>query len=106
MMPKGPRSSERGEGGEPTDSWWATLAQRLLHRIQVEVIEVLQQSKRPMSARDLSGAIEGAEPAYLAQHHLPRLRKIGAVEYAGGAASPNPVDIPYRLVRELSDDGR
>lgn len=82
------------------------MARRLLHRIQVEVIEAMQVSDGPMSAHDLSGAIKGAEPAYLAQHHLPRLRKIGAVTYAGGQASRNSVDTPYRLVWDLNDAKR
>lgn len=86
------------------DSWWAVLARRLLHRIQVEIIEALQLSEKSMSARELSLAIDGVEAAYLAQHHLPRLRRIGAVAYAGGQPSPNPVDVHYRLVQKLSDD--
>jgi hypothetical protein len=89
-----------------SDSWWAALARRLLHRTQVEIIEAMRQSDRPMSARDLSGIIQGATPGHLVHHHLPRLRKLGAVEYAGDRASRNPVDAPYRLVRELGDDGR
>jgi DNA-binding transcriptional ArsR family regulator len=91
---------------ELSDSWWAALARRLLHRTQVEIIEALRQSDGPMSARDLSGVIEGTEPGYLAQHHLRRLRKLGAIEYAGDQASRNPVDAPYRLVWELGNDGR
>lgn len=81
-----------------TDSWWAALAHRLLHRTQVEIIEALQQSDGPMSARDLSDVIQGVEPGHFVQHHLRRLRKLGAIEYAGDQASRNPMDVPYRLV--------
>lgn len=86
------------------DAWWATVARRLLHRIQVEVIEAMQRTEGPMSARDLAKVIAGVEPGTLAQHHLRRLRTLGVVEYAGGQVPRNSIDTPYRLVRNLSDD--
>lgn len=106
MTPEDPSSSEEDERSGPADSWWAVLARRLLHRVQVEAIEAMQQSKEPMSARELSDIIEGTRPGYLAQHHLRRLRKLGAIEHAGRQASRSSVDTPYRLVWELNDAGR
>lgn len=91
---------------ELDDSWWAALARRLLHRIQVEVIEAMQAVDGPMSARDLAKVIADVEPDTLANHHLRRLRKLGAIAAAGGEVSRNPLDTSYRLVRELSDAGR
>jgi len=87
------------------NSWWAVLARRLLHRIQVETIETMQRADKPMSARDLAKVIGGVEPNTLANHHLRRLRALGVVEYAGGRAPRNPIEAPYQLVRKLSDDG-
>jgi hypothetical protein len=87
------------------DAWWAALARRLLHRLQVAIIDAMGRTEGPMSARDLAKVIAGVEPGALANHHLRRLRALGVVEYAGGQVPRNPLDTPYRLVRELSDDG-
>jgi predicted ArsR family transcriptional regulator len=88
------------------DAWWAAVARRVLHRIQVEVIEAMQQTEEPMSARDLAKVVTSVEPGTLARHHLRRLRALGVVEYAGGQAPRSSIDAPYRLARKLSDDGR
>jgi len=87
------------------DSWWAAVARRLLHRVQVEVIEAMQRTEGPMTARDLAKVIAGVEPGALANHHLRRLRVLGVAEHAGGHAPRNSIDVPYRLVRELSNHG-
>jgi len=98
----------RGSGGSKqiTDAWWASLARRVLHRVQVEIIEALRQSDRPLSARDLAEILEGTAPGHLAHHHLPRLRRVGAIASAQG---PMPCDvtlIPYRLALEMGEDER
>lgn len=86
-------------------SWWAALARRLLHRVQAEALDILWQSDKPLSARNLSQVIDGAEPAALAHHHLRRLHKLGVITPVGGEACRSPLDTPYRLVWDLSDDG-
>jgi DNA-binding transcriptional ArsR family regulator len=91
--------------GELDDSWWAAVARRLLHPIQVEIIEAMQRVEGPMSARALAKVIADVEPGTLANHHLRRLRKLGVISSAAGEVSRNPLDTPYRLVRELSNDG-
>lgn len=78
----------RGHPDELDDAWWATVARRLLHRVQVEVIDSMQATEGPMSARDLAKVIAGVEPGTLARHHLRRLRVLGVVEYAGGQTPP------------------
>jgi hypothetical protein len=106
MGSTGTNGSNADERKGLTDSWWAALARRLLHRVQVEAIDAMQETEEPMSARDLAKVIVGVEPGALAHHHLRRLRVLGVVEYAGGRTPPrDPIDIPYRLVRKLSDDG-
>jgi DNA-binding HxlR family transcriptional regulator len=105
MASTSPSNSNADEREELADSWWAAVARRLLHRIQVEVIEAMQRTEGPISARELAKVIAGVEPSTLANHHLRRLRALGAIEYAGGQVPRNPLDTPYRLVRELSDDG-
>jgi predicted MarR family transcription regulator len=88
------------------DAWWASLARRVLHRVQVEVIEALNRSDRPLSAVDLAEVVEGVAPGHLAQHHLRRLRKLGAIACAKGPMPRNVTEIPYELALELSDDAR
>jgi len=88
------------------DAWWAAVTRRLLHRLQIEIIEAMQRTEGPMSAGDLAKVIVGVEPGSLAHHHLRRLRMLGVVEYAGGQAPQSSIEAPYRLVRKLSDDGR
>jgi len=105
MASTNPSNSNADEREVLADSWWAAVARRLLHRIQVEIVETMQRTEGPMSARDLAKVIAGVEPGTLARHHLRRLRVLGVVEYAGGQAPRNTIDAPYQLVRELSDDG-
>ena len=82
------------------------MARRLLHPVQVEVIETLRQGDRPMSAREIATLVESASPASLAHHHLKRLRRIGAIDYAYGEKPRNSIDIRYRLALELPADDR
>jgi predicted Zn-ribbon and HTH transcriptional regulator len=82
------------------------LARRLLHPVQVEVIEALRQSDRPLSTREIAELVESTSAAHLAQHHLRRLRKVNAIDYACGETPSNSIDIRYRLVLELPADER
>jgi hypothetical protein len=88
------------------DAWWASLAHRLLHPVQVEVIKTLRQSDRPLSAREIAELVESTSAAHLARQHLRRLRKVGAIDYAYGETPSNAIDIRYRLVLELPADDR
>ena len=81
------------------------MARRLLHPTQIEIIEAMQRAEGPMSACDLAKVIAGVKPGALANHHLRRLRKLGAITSAGGEVYRNPLDTPYRLVWELGNDG-
>jgi predicted transcriptional regulator len=86
------------------DAWWAGLARRILHPIQVELIETLEERDEPLSARALAGIL-GIRTAHVL-HHLSRLRQVGAIAYCGISIPRNPADIPYRLVLGLGHDGR
>lgn len=99
-------NSGHSDSGQIPDAWWASLARRLLHRVQVEVIEALRRSDRPLSARDLAEIVEGTGAGHLARHHLRRLRKIGAIAYAKGPRPRSATEIPYELALELGDDER
>jgi predicted transcriptional regulator len=94
-------------GGTPIpDVWWASLARRVLHPVQVEVIKALGKSDRPLSAREIAEVVESTSAARLAHHHLRRLRRIGAIDYAYGETPGNSIDVRYRLVLELPADDR
>jgi DNA-binding transcriptional ArsR family regulator len=97
-------SPGHGNGEQLTDAWWASLARRLLHPIQVEIIEALRQSDKPLSAHDLAEVVEGVAAGNLA-HHLRRLRKLGAIAYADAPQLRNALDVRFRLVVRPFDDG-
>jgi DNA-binding transcriptional ArsR family regulator len=88
------------------DAWWASLAHRLLHPVQVEVIKALRQSGRPLSAREIAEVVENTSAARLAQHHLRRLRRLGAIDYTDGEEPRNRIDVRYRLVLDLPTNDR
>jgi len=88
------------------DAWWASLARRLLHCDQVEVIKALRQSDRPLSAREIAEVMENTSAARLAQHHLRRLRRLDAIDYADGKESRGRIDVRYRLVLDQPADDR
>lgn len=95
-----------GSGTPVPDAWWASLARRLLHPVQVEVIEALRQSERPLSAREIAEVVENTSAAALAQHHLRRLRRLGAIDCVPGGQTHNRIDVRYRLVPDLPADDR
>lgn len=88
------------------DAWWASLAHRLLHPVQVEAIEALRQGDRPLSAREIAEVVESASAAALAQHHLRRLRRLGAIDCIHGEQPRNRIDVRYRLLLDLPADDR
>jgi DNA-binding transcriptional ArsR family regulator len=88
------------------DAWWASLAHRLLHPVQVEVIKALRQGGRPLSAREIAEVVENTSAARLAQHHLRRLRRLGAIDYTYGEQPRNRIDVRYRLLLDLPADDR
>jgi predicted ArsR family transcriptional regulator len=72
----------------------------------VEVIGALRQSARPLSAREMAEALESTSAASLAQHHLRRLRRLGAIDYTYSEQPRNRIDVRYRLVLDLPADDR
>lgn len=95
------------DGGTPIpDAWWVSLAHRLLHPLQVEVIKALRQSDRPLSAREIAEVVENTSAARLAQHHLRRLRRLGAIDYTDGEEPRDRIDVRYELVLDLPADDR
>jgi DNA-binding transcriptional ArsR family regulator len=93
------------DGDQITDDWWASLAKRLLHPVQVQIIEALRQSDDSFSAHDLAETVEG-QTATAISYHLRRLRTLGAIAYAEAPQGKNPLDMRFRLVVGTLGDGR
>ena len=82
-----------------SDSWWAKRAKRLLDPIQLGIVEVFQRGSQPLSVRDLSVVFGDVEPSKL-DHHVGRLRLLGALEEVGGGPGVGFMDVRYQLVKE------
>jgi hypothetical protein len=94
-----------GEGGQETGFCWAALVARLLHPVDVQIIEALQWIEQPLSADELSEVFDGAWSWAKVSHHIRRLHRLDAVEVSEIQTKPNIADIRYRL-RRRPRDGR
>jgi DNA-binding transcriptional ArsR family regulator len=84
---------------------WAALVARLLHPVDVEIIEALRWIEQPLSADELSKIFDGKWSWAKVSHHIRRLDKLGAVELHEIQTKPNIADIRYRLVERPGDGG-
>lgn len=92
-------SSPEGGDGQLSDVWWATLAVRLLHPVQVQIIEALRCVGQPLSLRDLSEIVNDVEWVHL-DYHIGRLRRLGALDFTGLRQGDSVMDVRYQLVPE------
>jgi DNA-binding transcriptional ArsR family regulator len=83
------------------------LAGRLLHPVQVASIEAFSHIGLPLCIADLMEIVDDTEAVHL-DHHLGRLRKIGALELADSRyAQKEFMEMRYRLSEERTlSDGR
>jgi len=94
-----------GKGGQETGFCWAALIARLLHPVDVEIIEALQWIERPLSADELSKLFDGKWSWAKVSHHIRRLQRLDAVELHEIETKPSIADIRYRLVEKPGDGG-
>lgn len=92
-----------GEGGQEVGFYWAALVARVLHPVDVEIIEALRWIGQPLSADELSKVFEGKWSWAKVSHHIRRLGKLDAVELHEIETKPNIADIRYRLVESPGD---
>jgi hypothetical protein len=85
------------EADGPEDAWWAALAKRAIHPVEVQIIEALAASKTPLPATDLGGRVSTKLKDAQLVPHMRRLRRLEAIEVAGAQRGKRPVDIRYRL---------
>jgi hypothetical protein len=91
------------ENGKTGDFRWETLVARLLHPVQVEIIEALWWIDRPLSATDLLRVFEGRRVGLRIEHHLRRLSKLDAVELEDDGEAHSAAMRSYRLVKGEAD---
>lgn len=82
------------------DAWWAALAARLLHPVQVQIIEALSWIDEPLSASDLAEIVNAKLRRSQFVHHLRRLDRIDAIELAERPTLQNATSIRFRLSSE------
>ncbi len=96
--------TEHGDDIPISDAWWATLVADLLHPIQVQIIEAFRHIGQPLTVQDLSKIVDDAEPVHL-DHHLGRLRRLGALDCRLAGAGAGFMDVRYQLVVERKHRG-
>ena len=70
------------EGSDP-NQFWATLGVRLLHPIQIQIIEAMLWIDCPLSASVLVEAFNGEIRLSTVAYHVRRLKSLGALKLAG-----------------------
>ena len=85
-------------GEQDGDFCWGALAARLLHPVQVEIIEALRWIGRPLSATDFVYVFGGRRAGLRIEHHLRRLTKLEAVAPNAAPTGASAAQRPYRLV--------
>lgn len=85
MTRKQDRRRPLGAGAEDFD--WASLVARLLHPLQVAIIEAFQWLSVPLSAADITSMASNVVEVNIARHHLRQLVKLGVLREVGSAPS-------------------
>jgi predicted MarR family transcription regulator len=95
-------SARRAAVEDAGDFCWGALAARLLHPVQVEIIEALRWIDRPLAARDLLLVLGRKPTGVRIEHHLRRLTRLDAVALDdSGRARGSVAGRLYRLTRGL-----
>lgn len=93
-----------GESGQGAGFCWAALVARVLHPMDVQIIEAMEWVEEPLSAGDLTQLFDGKPSWALMGRHMRRLTKLEAIEPSETPTMRNVTDIRYRLVRRPRHD--
>lgn len=93
------------DDGRLSDTWWATVAVRALHPIQVQIVEALRWIDEPLAVSDLGEIVEDLEWVRL-NHHIRRLSRLRAIVHAETPNPANVLNLRYRLVMVQQSDER
>lgn len=96
--------SDCKKGGQIDDSWWGALAVRMLHPVEVQIVEALRHIDQPLSAGELFRACEEKPHWFAFVQHVRRLSKLRAIMLAEAPLVDNPLETRYRLVVEEESD--
>lgn len=88
-----------GRAGESQldDAWWAALAIRALHPVQVQIIEALASAGHPLLPGDLFDALDERPPWWAFCAHMRCLSGLRAIVLSEAPSVDNPLETPYRL---------
>lgn len=78
------RGEDKGESERDewrSDAWWAALVGRLLHPVQVGIVEAFSCIGLSLCIDDLLEIVDDVEPVHL-DYHVGRLRNLGALDFA------------------------
>lgn len=98
-------SKDGKDDGQLGDTWWATVAVRALHPIQIQIVEALRWIGEPLAVSDLGEIVEEVEWVRL-NHHIRRLSKLRAIMHAEAPSPANVMNLRYRLVTVQQSDER
>lgn len=84
---------------QPEYFGWAALVARVLHPVDVQIIEAFRWIGQPLSAGDLAHLFDGEVPWASLCHHMRRLTNLDAIGLGETPTTRNITDIRYRLVQ-------
>jgi predicted MarR family transcription regulator len=82
---------------------WAALVARVLHPVDVAIIEAFEWIEQPLSAGDLSEVFDSKWPLAKVTYHIRRLHKLDAIELSATPTMKNIADVRYRLLERPRD---
>jgi predicted MarR family transcription regulator len=88
-----------GENEQSNDFCWGALVARVLHPVDVQIIEALACVDRPLSMSDLAKLFNEELEWTLIVRHLRRLRHCRAITPAKAPQLNDLTTISYRLAR-------
>lgn len=90
-------SGSAREDGERGEFCWGALAARVVHPVQVQVIEAMQWIDRPLSTAELVRIFDHDLEMGIVAHHIRRLAALEAIAPTGTRRVRGAVETYYRL---------
>jgi predicted MarR family transcription regulator len=70
-------------GGRLPEGFWIALAVRLLHPVQLQIIEAMRWIDQPLSVSELVQVLDREQRLSAIAYHVGRLAKLGALRPTG-----------------------
>ncbi len=91
------------DNGRKAGFCWGTIVAKVIHPIDVQIIEALRWIEQPLSAGDLAQLFNDGHSWAKIGRHLRRLAKLDAIEISEPITLRKAIDVRYRLVVAESD---